>query len=279
VGTAVADLPQRIGSRVRRRRGELGLTVRSLSELSGLSARFLADVETGKANISIVRLADLAGALQLSITSLIRPMAGGTRQAIDDLLADCTESDLVRVLGGIELALGRRTPKIVALTGIRGAGKSAVGLQLAGALDVPFVELTDHIEARAGLGLSDIFTLHGEQYYRSLEIACFAALVDANEPCVVALPGGIVGSDAARELLRGSCTSVWLHATPEEYWDRVFAQGDTRPMAGRSDAMADLRALIDRREPLYRQADHVIDTSGIQPEQVAAAVLAALDAL
>ena len=276
--SAAMDLQKRVGSRVRARRVDLGDTIRAVSDRSGLSPRFLADVEAGKANISIGKLCCLAQALEQPLTSLVRPTGGGPRQAIDSLLAECSEAELTRVLGVLEVTLGRRTPPIVALVGVRGAGKSTVGKPLAAALNVPFVELVEHIEARAGLTLSDIFTLHGEPFYRRLELECFARLVESNERCVVALPGGIVSSDAAIELLRGSSTAVWLRATADDYWDRVFEQGDTRPMSGRSDARADLRELNRRRDPLDEPADNTVDTSGIPPEQVVLDVLDALDA-
>ncbi len=270
------ELKKRIGERVRARRNELGLSVRLLSEHAEISARFLADVETGKANISVVRLFQLARALRLPLTALLRPPATGVRQSIEALIDDHSDAELAVVLGLIEAALGLRRPPVVALIGIRGAGKSSVGVALAAELALPFIELTDHIEARTRLSIADIFTLHGEAYYRQQELLCFTALVRAGRPCVVALPGGLITSSAAMELLRG-CTWVWLKASAEEYWRRVFDQGDTRPMSGRDDAMADLRALIASREPYYRQADIILDTTDTTTDLVASRLLAALD--
>jgi len=272
------ELQRRIGSRVRQRRTDMGLTLKNLAERSGLSERFLSGVEAGRSNISIVRLSQLAQALDQPLTSLLRPERVSARQAIDGLLAECTEVELERALSILQVMLGRRIPPVVALLGVRGAGKSMIGAPLAEALGVPFIELADQIEDRAGMSLGDVFTLHGEPYYRGLELECFTHLIERNEPCVVALPGGIVGSLEAMELLRGGCTSLWLRATADDYWDRVFDQGDTRPMSGRSAPRADLRALIQRRAPLYAQADITVDTSGVPPDQVLSRVLAALDA-
>lgn len=276
-GSASAPLAL-VASRVRARRSELSLTLKQLAERSGLSPRFLSDVESGKTNISVGRLGDLAGALDVGLIWLLRPVAGDARASLDSLLVDCTEAELRRLVDVIEVALGRRHPKIVALLGIRGAGKSTVGADLSEVLDLPFVELAGRIEARAAMSLGDIFTLHGEAFYREIELSCFADLVQEGCPCVVALPGGIVTSDAAQTLLRSSCTSVWLRATAEVYWDRVFAQGDTRPMAGHANAMADLRSLVKQRNPLYARADLVVDTAKVSPEQVVAAVVAGLEA-
>ncbi len=272
------DLQRRIGGRVRQGRSNRGATLKILAAQSGLSVRFLSDVESGKANISIGKLAQLATALDVSITSLIQPTGGGPRQAIDALLTSCNDAELVRIRDVIEVTLGKRTPRIIGLLGVRGAGKSTVGQQLASELGLPFVELGTRIEARAGMPIGDIFTSHGEPHYRALELECLAALVDAGRPCVVALTGGIVGYESAFNLVRESCTSVWLKATADDYWSRVHAQGDTRPMAGRKDAMADLRRLITRRNPLYQQADLVFDTSHTTPDATAAAILTALEA-
>ena len=126
--------------------------------------------------------------------------------------------------------------------------------------------------------VADLFTMHGEAYYRALELACFVELVETHQRCVVALPGGIVTSSDAWALLR-SCTTVWLRATAEDYWRRVFSQGDLRPMEGREDAMAELRALMRRRASLYGQADVVIETSGVAIDDVVSSALDALDGL
>ncbi len=274
----VNDLQKRIGSRVRQRRMDLGYTLRILAERAGLSARFLSGLEAGRANISIGRLSQLAAALDLPLGTLIRPEQVGVRRAVEELLARCTPEELEGILSVIEIILRRRTPPIIALLGIRGAGKSRVGALLAAELRLPFVELTERVEARAGLPLGDVFTLYGEGRYRALELECFTELIEAGERCVVAMPGGVVSSPEAMTLLAGCCTSVWLRATAEDYWDRVFAQGDTRPMVGRSDPRAELRALIRRRDPLYARADIVVDTSGLDPSQVTRSVLTALDA-
>ena len=274
----VLDLQQRIGQRIRHRRTELGLTLQQLAEQAGLSARFLSEVEAGRSNISVVRLAGVAAAVGESVDSLVRAPAEGARAAIDQLLDGCDDEQLTVARRVLELTLGQRTPGIVALLGVRGAGKSTVGPLLAQALGVSFVELDEHIEARAGMPIGDIFTLHGQDYYRRAELACLEDLVRSGDRCVVALPGGIVQIPSAVELIEASCTSVWLRATAVDHWSRVFAQGDTRPMEGREDAMADLRALMARREPLYARADLIADTSSSPPSEVTASLVATLDA-
>jgi len=79
---------------------------------------------------------------------------------------------------------------------------------------------------------------------------------------VLATGGGIVESPDTYSLLKKSAVTVWLRAEPEDHWNRVVRQGDRRPMADHPQAMADLRALLAARDPLYASADHTVDTSG-----------------
>lgn len=210
-------------------RKERGWSRRDLVERADISERFLADVEAAQANPSLLRVLALAKALDVELTALLTPQVTVTREH-------------------------------VALLGLRGAGKSTVGPQLAERMQVPFVELDDCIEAASGLSLGEIFQMHGESYYRSTERSELTRLL-AGEPCVVAVGGGIVSDEGTyRELLQRART-VWLRAAPEDHWQRVIAQGDTRPMADNEQAFMDLRRILAEREPLYRQADVTIDTS------------------
>jgi XRE family aerobic/anaerobic benzoate catabolism transcriptional regulator len=237
-----------VGEKVRRRREALGLTRRQLAERSGLSERFLADLERGDGNISLVRFVAVAEALG---------------QSAADLLAPVQER-------------GRRP--IIALLGLRGAGKSTVGTRLAARVGVPFVELDDRIERTAGLSLGEIFELHGEVYYRRLEretLRTVLAEAARGAGAVVATGGSLVTDQETFELLRGRALTLWLRARPEDHWDRVIKQGDERPMAKNPHAFAELRALLRAREPLYRAADHVIETTGTSVDDVVERALAA----
>jgi len=241
-----------VGRRVRALRTGLGLTARETAERSGLSARFYSDLEGGKANIAIGRLAAVARALDVPLEDLVRsaeprPEAAPARS-------------------------------VIALLGLRGAGKSSLGRSAATKLGLPFVELDERIELAAGLRLPEIFALHGEAYYRRLTLQALRALLAEERPCLVALPGGIVQDEIAFELVRTHCTTAWLKARPQDHMDRVVDQGDSRPMAGRRDAMAELRSLLIDREPLYRRADLVVDTAGRDIVAATAALVAALAA-
>jgi XRE family aerobic/anaerobic benzoate catabolism transcriptional regulator len=155
-----------------------------------------------------------------------------------------------------------RSEPVVALLGLRGAGKTTVGRRVARRLRVPFVELDRRIEQAANLSLAELFSLHGEEYYRKLEREVLQAVLDDHRPIVLATGGGIVTSPDTYALLRRSALTIWLRATPEDHWNRVVRQGDRRPMANHPQAMSDLRMLLNSREPLYASAAHTVETSG-----------------
>jgi XRE family aerobic/anaerobic benzoate catabolism transcriptional regulator len=231
------DVLEVVGTRVRLRRIERGWTRRELAERSGLSLRFLVQVESGRANISVKRLAELAEAFDLEPADLLD----------------------TRV---------RDAPRVVALLGLRGAGKTTIGKQLARRLHARFVELDRRIEKAAEISIGELFSLYGEDHYRRLERETLTEVLAENRPTVLATGGGIVTSPDTYALLAKSAITVWLRAAPEDHWNRVVSQGDRRPMADHPQAMADLRTLLTRREPLYAKANYTVDTSGRSVAQI-----------
>ncbi|MCX5741744.1 MAG: helix-turn-helix domain-containing protein [Proteobacteria bacterium] len=219
-----------VGAAVRAHRERRGWSRRELAETSGVSERFLAQLETGDGNISLRRFAEVAAALGTSPSALL------------------VEADAP-------------IDKPLALLGVRGAGKSTVGAQLAKRLGVAFVELDQRIEAAAGLPLADVFALHGEAYYRRVEREVLTSLLANNSRVVIATGGSIVNDPTTYALLRARCRTVWLKARPEDHWNRVVAQGDQRPMRENPHAFAELRALLAARASLYARADATIDTT------------------
>jgi len=236
-----------LSQRARRLRQQQGMTLRKLADRSGLSLRFLLDVEAGRGNISVRRLADLAAALQTTIADLVT--------AHDDDPA----------------------PKVIALLGLRGAGKTTIGRRLARRLRVRFVELDQQIESRAGLALRDVFTVHGEDYYRQLEREVLVDLLAMGQSMVIAVGGGLVTAPETYALLRRQAITVWLKARPEDYWSRVISQGDRRPIDAHPRAREALRELVSRRDPLYARADVTIDTAHLSVPQAAERVEKAVE--
>lgn len=227
-----------LGRTVRDLRTARGLTLRDLAERGDLSVRFLAQVEAGQGNISVRKLASLARALGTTPAEMLSGPGG--------------EADL----------------PVIALLGLRGAGKTTIGRRLARRLRVPFVELDRRIEEAAGLTLDEIFALHGEEYYRRLERETLERLLAEGRPAVLATGGGIVTRPETVALLRHHALTVWLRAHPEDHWNRVVQQGDKRPMADHPEAMAELRRLLASREALYAGAAHTVETSGADVDEV-----------
>jgi XRE family aerobic/anaerobic benzoate catabolism transcriptional regulator len=156
---------------------------------------------------------------------------------------------------------------VIALLGLRGAGKSTVGLALASGLGCPFVELDARVETAAGQDLGNLFEMHGESYFRNLELQALREVLAGNQQLVLATSGGIVTYPPSLALLRERCRTIWLKAQPRQHWDRVVAQGDTRPMANIEQAFQHLSTILYEREPLYRQAELVIDTSALSVQE------------
>jgi XRE family aerobic/anaerobic benzoate catabolism transcriptional regulator len=220
-----------VGRRVRERRKQCQLTLKGLAKAAGLSERFVSELEAGRANISVLNLAGVASALSLPIGAFFEPLGEAT------------------------------APGVIALLGLRGAGKSTVGKALAARLGAPFFELDRLVEAEAGMSLTEIFSIHGEAYFRALELLALKRFLSGHERAVLATGGGLVTSPDALRLLLERTRTVWLKARPHEHWARVVGQGDLRPMQNRPAARAELQRRLLEREPLYAQAQRVVSTS------------------
>jgi XRE family aerobic/anaerobic benzoate catabolism transcriptional regulator len=267
------DFLHGLGERVREARARRGMSRRVLAEASGVSERYLAELESGRGNGSVLLLRQIAVALSLPLEELLR--TGDERPVertlIDQLLARIPAHRLTeirrRLTQELEHHHGGRLRDRIALLGLRGAGKTTLGQRLAETLRVPFIELDREVEREAGTSLSEVFLLYGQSGYRRYERRCLERLLERYDRCVIATGGSIVSEPATFELLLDTCTTVWLKAAPEEHMARVLAQGDTRPMADNPGAMADLQRILAGRERLYGQADVVVDTAGRTPEQ------------
>jgi XRE family aerobic/anaerobic benzoate catabolism transcriptional regulator len=269
---AGGDFLARLGGKVRDARMRRGLTRKALARESAVSERYLAELEGGRGNISVLLLRQVAGTLGLALAELLRENEDQALELtlIHEFLERLPKQRLARVRARLQRDFGGNPAgrsERIALIGLRGAGKSTLGEALAGELNVPFIELDREIELEAGTGLSEIFLLYGQQGYRRYEQRCLEKILESQVRCVIATGGSIVSEPATYDLLRSSCFTVWLKAKPEEHMSRVMAQGDTRPMAGNSQAMTDLKRILRSRAALYGQADAVVDTAGRSPKQ------------
>jgi len=259
---------QNLGMRVREARAKRGMSRRVLSRDSRVSERYLAQLETGQGNISILLLRQISQALDLPIAELLYDGAQQSNELkrAKDFLEKLPTEKLQRAREMLAREFASVDPSArhqrIAIVGLRGAGKSTLGALLAKQLAVPFIELDRVIEERSGLGLSVIFDLYGQSGFRRLERECLDQVLEQHPKFVVATGGSLVSESATYERLLAECFTIWLRATPEEHMQRVIAQGDTRPMSeDREAAMSELKSILAVREPLYRRADATIDTS------------------
>jgi XRE family aerobic/anaerobic benzoate catabolism transcriptional regulator len=269
----------RLGERVRTLRNQRGMTRKALAAHAKVSERYLAQLEVGKGNCSIVLLRRIARAIGLPVTQLVYE---GTEPALDlvllsqflerlspPALADARDL-LLKHFSEPSEAMRRRR---IALIGLRGGGKSTLGRLLAEHLDVPFVELDREIERRSGANLSEIFDMFGQETFRRAEREALDDVLRRHPHFVIATSGSIVTEPSTLELLLASCFTVWVRAEPQEHMKRVMAQGDMRPMANNIRAMEDLVSILKSREPLYAKAEAVVATTGKTPEQNLAELL------
>ncbi len=271
-----------LGDRIREARARRGMTRKILARDSDVSERYLAQLETGQGNISIVLLRQIAHAMGLPLGDLVREEPDRPVeltlliQTLSRLLAkDLAQArKLLSETFGAAVASERRHR--IALIGLRGAGKSTLGAMLAKALAMPFIELDREIERDSGTRLAEVFDLYGQAAYRRYERRALEGVIERYDRAVIATGGSIVSEPATFDLLLSACYTVWLTAAPEEHMSRVVAQGDTRPMAENEQAMEDLRRILAGRNALYSKADARIDTAGKTVAQSLAELKAAV---
>jgi XRE family aerobic/anaerobic benzoate catabolism transcriptional regulator len=264
---------RRLGERVRMLRNQRGMSRKALAKQAKVSERYLAQMESGLGNCSIVLLRRIARAIGLPLTQLVQD---GAEPALDLVLL----TQFLERLPTPALAQARELlmqtfsepseglrRKRIALIGLRGGGKSTLGALLAERLDLPFIELNREIERRAGASLGEIFEMFGQETFRRAEREALDAILHQHPHFVIATSGSIVTEPATLELLLSSCFTVWVRAEPQDHMQRVIEQGDMRPMAHSARAMEDLVSILKSREPLYAKAEAAVTTTGKTPEQ------------
>jgi XRE family aerobic/anaerobic benzoate catabolism transcriptional regulator len=266
-----------LGQRVRTMRALRGMSRKVLAKVSGISERYIAQLESGKGNVSIVLLRRVSNAMGAHLEDLI-PAADPAPdwQVFRDLLRKATPSQIAQakdVLAGYAASAHRASFAGIALIGLRGAGKSTLGKVLAKKIGWNFVELNKEIEAQNGLSVAEIIALYGQEGFRRMEQNALNQLLAQKEPMVLATGGGIVSEPLTFDLILSSFYTIWLKAEPEEHMGRVRRQGDLRPMADDRSAMAELRNILVSREPLYARASATVDTAGLSVDAAAARLI------
>jgi XRE family aerobic/anaerobic benzoate catabolism transcriptional regulator len=255
-----------IGQRVRGARARRGMTRKDLSQHSDISQRYLAQVETGQANISVGLLSRIAQALNLDIHELLPPSrndAVGEHSRLQRLLDRLTPAQLEQA-GQILAKHFRETPLEVngiALVGLRGGGKSTLGKLLAGNLGIPFIRLGNVIEGLAGMDIPELFARSGQDVYRQIEKQAVEYVLSSYDKVVLETGGSLVSERDTYNLVINSFYTVWVQASPTEHMDRVIEQGDMRPIRGNKEAMDDLKLILEERRPQYEAAHYALNTA------------------
>jgi len=261
-----------LGKRVRDFRNLRGMTRKLVARKADVSERHLAQLESGEGNVSIVLLRRIATALSASLFELFAPEVEepAEKQTIQRFLERLPNHRLEEVVSRLTRDFNpaeKERRKRIALIGLRGAGKSTLGSKLADDMTIPFIELDGEIEKDTGMPLPEIFSLYGQSGYRAIEKRTLARVLNQHSCAVLFIGGGVVSEKETFDYLLSHCYTIWIKAQPEEHMARVLEQGDFRAMAGNSQAMDDLRRILEAREPLYRQADMELDTSSSSVEE------------
>jgi XRE family aerobic/anaerobic benzoate catabolism transcriptional regulator len=258
-----------------------GMSRKVLAKVSGISERYIAQLESGKGNVSIVLLRRVSGAMGAHVEDLI-PSSDPVQDwpVIRDLLRKASPAQIAQakdvLAGGATSTHKRPAFSGISLIGLRGAGKSTLGKRLAEKIGWKFVELNKEIERQNGLSVAEIINLYGQEGFRRMEQAALGQLLARKELMVLATGGGIVSEPLTFDLILTSFYTIWVKAEPEEHMARVRGQGDLRPMAEDPSAMAELRNILLSREPLYARANAVVDTAGLSVDAAAARLLDAV---
>jgi XRE family aerobic/anaerobic benzoate catabolism transcriptional regulator len=273
VGRADVTFAVEVGRLVRLGRARRGMSRRQLAQESGTSERYLAQIEGGAGNPSLLVMRAIAAALELPIAELL-PRTGTASPAygwIIDLLGRVPPGELAAVAESIERQLDRTADadraRRIALVGLRGAGKSTLGGMLADRLGVPFIELDRMVEQEYGASVPLLIEMSGLATFRRYERTCLERVVSENAAAVIATAGGIVSNAETYAFLLRRAHTVWISARPQEHMSRVVAQGDFRPMAHNREAMADLKSILEARRVDYARAQATLDTSGASVQQ------------
>jgi XRE family transcriptional regulator, aerobic/anaerobic benzoate catabolism transcriptional regulator len=257
-----------LGERLKNLRARKGITRKALSQAASVSERHLANLEYGTGNASVLVLLQIAQALDSPLSALLGDVTTSSPEwlMIRSILETQDDKTLTQVRSGIEQMLGQTRGAAdrklrFALIGLRGAGKSSLGTQLAKNIGFEFVELAKHIETLAGCSTAEIQALYGVNAYRRYERRAIEEVIERHSKIIIATPGGMVSDTGTFKLALDRCHTVWLKASPEDHMNRVIAQGDMRPMTSSKEAMDDLKGILAGRAAFYSKANFCLETS------------------
>jgi shikimate kinase/3-dehydroquinate synthase len=162
------------------------------------------------------------------------------------------------------------TPRRIVLVGFMGTGKSIVGRAIAERLNWTFRDMDAWIEQRSGCTIAQMFRDKGEPYFREQELRV-AQEVGKLEDHVIAAGGGAFAQPQTREALRDGAATVWLRCDIDVVLRRIAGDA-SRPLASDRERM---QALLAEREPSYRMADLMVDTTDQPPNEVAEQIVSA----
>jgi XRE family aerobic/anaerobic benzoate catabolism transcriptional regulator len=263
-----------LADKVREARAQRGMTRNALAADSGVSLRFLAQLEGGQGNPSILVLRRIASAMGFPPDSLLSddPPPAIDRILLTQMLKRLPDAEIAKVRGLISqhLSLDKVSEvkkPYVTLIGLRGAGKTTLGRRLAEHRGVPFFELDREVEREYGATIGEILQLHGQPGYRRFERESLQAVLSKNPAAIIETGGGLAADPETLPVLLEHTLAVWVRASPEEHMQRVIDQGDLRPMARSREAMRELKDILKAREQFYRQAPLHLMTSGRTADQ------------
>ena len=263
-----------LADKIRDARAQRGMTRNALAADSGVSLRFLAQLEGGQGNPSILVLRRIAAAMGFPPDDLLSndPPPAIDRIMAVQMLKRLSDDDIAKARRVLTQHLGldavsEAKRRYVTLIGLRGAGKTTLGRRLAKHRAVPFFELDREVEREYGATVGEILQLHGQPGYRRFERESLQSVLSKHPAAVIETGGGLAADPETLPLLLERSLAIWVRTSPEEHMQRVIDQGDLRPMARSREAMRELKDILKAREPFYRQAHLHLMTSGRTADQ------------
>jgi len=261
-----------IGFIIKKYRAKRGITRQILANKSGISLRYLAQLESGKANPTISILKNISYSLNMTLSDMFFTYNNETAIGMyDSRLMKFSSEQKKKVLSLIENIdrenRSKKNKNKIALIGLRGAGKSTIGKMFHKEFNVPLFEATNEIEKLGGMNINEVIELGGQGMYRRYEYDIISSIHKNHKNLILLTGGSIVSEKETYNYILNNYFTIWIKASPKEHMNRVLKQGDSRPMGSNPRAMEDLNNILNERISLYSKADIIIDTENFSAEQ------------